>query len=621
MLERIREGSQGVVAKTVLGLVILTFAVSGIGSYLGSSSDSAVATVNGVEIGQAEFDQAYQDERNQMQRQYGQMFDQLLADEAYLANFKQGVLDRLVVEELQKQQASDLGIRVGDDQIKDLIRQAPQFQTSGAFDNDIFESYLRQNGLTFSKYREWVRQQYSRNQYVGSISATDFVLPNEVSKYQKLNEQTRSFELLSLKVDDLKKQVKFEQADLESYYSLNMTRYMTPEKVAVEYILVNSEELAANLEVTDEEVRQYYEDNQAEFTTPERRRISHILIESGDDAESRVNELEKKVSGGEDFAEIAKANSQDTFSAENGGDLEWLEPGAMDEAFDKAAFALEKVGDVSSVVKTEFGFHLIKLTGLEPEVVKSFDEAKKGIADTIKADKASENYISVQSQVNETAFESPETLDDAADDSGIALKTTKLVARNQLPAEINYPAVVNKVFDEDFITEGLNSELININDSLSVAVRVTEHEAPRQQTLQEVAQLVETAVVKQKAQELAEKVGQDAVAKAKSGEEFSVLSDELGAQYSRHDNLARSSTDVDVAIRNKVFELAKPVEAVSEVDTITLQSGDVAVISLNSIGQVASQDANQQKSALANIINQVTTRALLDASREAADIK
>ncbi len=621
MLERIREGSQGITAKIILGLVILTFAISGIGSYINSQADVVVKTVNGVEITQAELDQAFENERNRMKQQYGDFIEQLMADESYVANFKQGVLDRLVVEELQRQQAKELGIRVSDEQIKETILEMPEFQRNGKFDNELYLALLRQAGFQPAQFRDYLRNQMSRAQYQAAVMGSEFVLPYEISQYTNLNNQVRSFKQLTVQASDLTSEVELTEEEITAYFELNKSQYQTQHKVAVEYIKLNADEIAAGLDISEEQLREYYELNTKEFSTPEQRRISHILVNAADDAEQKINDIKAKLDAGEDFAEVAKNFSEDTFSAENGGDLDWFQSGVFGEAFDNAVTSLEKAGDISEVFESESGFHIVKMTDFVEGRQLSFETVKNQIAEQLKADRINELYIEAQTKVSQIAFEVPDSLKEAATDAGVELKSTALSTYSELQQVLGNPIAVSKAFDEAFISEGLNSDLIEIDDSNSIVLRVVENSPTRQQSLDEVKESVVASLTKQRAAELAKAKAKELLEKANAGAELSSLEQEPSVKFAEFSDITRVDASVNAAVRDAVFELPKPADSAQELSTVTLPSGDAAVVALTSVSVKAPQVAEPQQNQLMSMVAQQATKALIQASKANADIE
>lgn len=620
MLDRIREGSQGIAAKVILGLVILTFAISGIGSYINSKADTAVKSVNGVEITQTALEEAFQNERNRMKQQFGDVVEQLMADESYVANFKAGILDRLVVEELQRQQAKDLGIRVSDEQIKRTIVEMPEFQRNGVFDNEVYLALLRQAGFTPLQFRDYLRQQMTRSQYTASLMGSEFVLDHETEQYASLNNQTRTYSQALVSSKALEASVELTEDEIQAYYDNNKFSYKTADKVAIEYVFIDAKALANAVDVTEEQLNEYYQQNIVEFTQQEQRRISHILVEAGDNAQQKIEEAKAKLDAGDSFESVVKGFSEDSFSAENGGDLEWFEQGIFGDAFDSAVLSLEKAGDTSDVFESESGFHIVKLTEYVKAEITPFDEVKETIASQLQQLRIDELYIEAQTKVSELAFEIPDTLEDAAEVAGLELKNTELKTANELQGILGSQVAVSKAFDETFISEGLNSDLIEINDTTSLVLRVTDNQPARIQKLDEIKIRIEAALTREKAAELASQKALDLAERVKSGEAIEGLADNT-VIVSENTDIARFDTTVNANIRDAVFELAKPLNGQAEVSTVETSNGDAAVVSLTSVkvkpAAVEEPVANQ----VLNVVGQQAIKALIEASKNNADIE
>lgn len=621
MLERIREGSQGIVAKSVLGLVILTFAISGIGSYITSQADTAAAVVNDVEISASVFDQQYQNQRARMQQQYGDFVEQLMADEAYVERFRRNVLDSLVVEELQRQVSQSVGVRVGDDQVKQAILEMPEFQMAGTFDNEIYLAKLRQAGIKPNEFREMIRKDIQNSQYSNAVFGSEFLLPSEKKAFVKLAEQKRSFAEIELKVSDYESTVEVSEEDLTEYFEANKFQYKTEEKISVEYVLVDSAKMKQNIDVSEQEISTYYEQNISAFTSNARRKVAHILVDFGDDksaASDKARDLKNQLNSGADFAELAKANSSDTFSAENGGDLGWLEPGLMGESFEGAVASLNEKGQVTDVVETDFGFHIIKLTDFEPEVVKLLADVEQEIKQTIIDNRITEKYITAQTDLVEKAFEIPDTLTDAAEFAGLKVLKTGLVSRSMLPAELANPVVSNKLFDETFRNERLNSDLLEISDSQSIVVRVDDYLAPQPKSFEDVKKEVELAVIKNKTKEMIEAKASELLAKLNDGESIS----QLGLPVRTHDSISRDEAEINAQTRAEVFKLPKPTDKPS-VAKVVQRSGDISIVALQAVEEatVDNVEESDKLTQLESLASRVANKAYVDALKSNAEIK
>lgn len=624
MLERIREGSQGPWAMIIIGLVVLSFVFAGVGSYLNSSGETVAATVNGEEIGLNELERAYQSQRSRMESQYGESVSALFADEGYMQQFRRGVLDSLIDEKLVEQKARELGLRVGDDQIRDTIRSMPEFQLGGQFNNDRYLALLRQNGYQPSDFRNFLRTQLTREQLTRALGVSDFALPGEARRVFDLQAQTRDARYVVVDAAPFADEVEISDADIQGYYDANITSFDTEEKVSVAYVKLSVDDLKGDVTVSDDDVSAWYEENKDQYRDEEQRRVSHILIETGDDeaaAKAKAEALLAEIKGGADFATVAEESSEDSFSAENGGDLDYITPGMMDDAFDSAVFSLKNVGDVTDVVKTEFGFHIIKLTDLKPETIKPFSDVAGEIRENLITEKATDRFYELQSRMAEVAFEVPDTLDEVAAIANTSIETTPLFTRNDVPAEIDNPQVVSDVFSPELIEEQVNSDLIELDASTVMVVRVNEHEAQRTKSLDEVKESITASLRSEKAQQAAQDWAEAQLAQLESGND---IADSLSARsldWETVENVNRGDQQLPRNLLDTLFTLA-PAEGKSR-RVALLGSGDVALIELTAVhAPEAADDATvaaiRQRLAQAN--SQSTYAAFVKALRDEADV-
>ncbi|WP_448213338.1 SurA N-terminal domain-containing protein [Colwellia sp. MEBiC06753] len=586
MLESIREGSQGIIAKVILGFIILTFAVAGIGGYT-SSVDNSVATVNGEKISQQAFDQAYQSQRNRMTQQFGEMFDTLSADPNYMANFRKGVIDSLINEKLIDQNVDELALRISDEEIKKTIRTMPEFQVNGVFDNNRYLAIINQSGFyQSSDFRDYLRVEMTRRQLSQALVSTEFSLPYQSAQLTALQNQKRDIAYAIVGAQQFTDSVEVTTEEITSFYQNNQSMFENQELVKLDYVALNVADIAKSIEVSDEEVEAFYNENINEFSQDEQRRISHILVEFGDDeaaAQSKAQALLERINSGEDFAEIAKTESADTYSGENGGDLEWIERGVMDEAFDEAAFSLASAGDVSDVVKSSFGFHIIKLTEFTPKQVKPFAEVKEELIARVSNDKAQNKFFELQQELARVSFEFPDSLDDAAAVINGEVKTSEWVSRLGNPAPFDAPNLIDAAFSDIVLQEHMNSDLIEVNDSLVMVVRLREHQAASVKPLSEVEPQIAERLTNQKATEKAQTVVEELVAKLAAGESIDTDLEAVNSTFTQQADVARFGGTIDSAIVRKAFVLPHPVEGGVSASSATLANGDLAVVQVTAV--------------------------------------
>ncbi|MDR8523235.1 SurA N-terminal domain-containing protein [Shewanella fidelis] len=571
MLEKIREGSQGVIAKSILILVILSFAFTGVSSYLGSSTEVAAATVNGEEISNSALEQAYQNERSRLEQQLGDMFATLAADDNYMQSVKQSVLERLVADKLLDQNAAELGLRVSDEQIKAAILAEPAFQTDGVFDNDRYLTILRGLGYQANTFRDMMRTDMTRRQLVATLVGSEFVLPGEAEYVAELQGQTRDIDYKIIDATPYLADVSVTDEQIQTYYNANLAQFVRPEVVSLDYVELNAADIAKDITVTDAEAQAYYDEHKAQYTQAEKRLAAHILVQLGDDedaAKAKAEAIYKQLQDGADFAELAKTESEDTFSGEQGGQLDWFEAGVMEPEFDAALFALNK-GEYSNVVKTNFGYHIIKALDIQAGAQAPFADVKEKIVAKLQEQQAVDKFYELQQVLADTSYEVPDTLVDAAKDVGVAVETTPEFTRNNPPELFSKPDVLKEAFSTNVLVDGMNSDVLEVAPNHVVVIRVNSHKEAGTMELAEVRNAIAGRLKQEQANEAARKQAQEAMTAVEASGET--------VDYLVKDKLTRFDQDIDGAIVNKAFAMAQPAGKAT-VDTVALANGYAVVV-------------------------------------------
>ena len=586
MLENIRESSQGLTAKIILGFIILTFAVAGIGSY-SNSVDSSVADVNGEKISQDEFNKAYQAQRNRMAQQFGDMFETLSADPGYMSNFRNGVVDSLINQKLVDQNSETLAIRVADQRIKSTIRNMPEFQVDGVFDNNRYLAMINQAGFyQSSDFRDYLRTEMTRRQITQALVTSEFSLPYQESIFTALQNQQRDIRFATINAEQFKATIELTGEEVNDYYLANQSRFENQEQVKVNYITLDVSDIAKTIVLTDADVEAYYQNNINQYREEEQRRVAHILIEVGDDeadAKARAEALLVKINAGEDFATLAKENSADTFSGENGGDLDWIDAGVMDPAFDEAAFALIDVGSVSDVVKTEFGFHIIKLTDYKAEKVQSLDEVREELVAKAKKEKAQDKFFELQQEVARLSFEFPDSLDDAANAINATVKTSNWLTRGTNAAPFDVSNVVETAFSDIVVSEQLNSDIVVVSDNLAIVMRLNEYQEASVKALTEVSGQIKAILIAQKASEKAQAVADELLVAFKAGTDITEQLTKIGATMEVKSSVTRTGSGLDASLARETFKLPRPSEGVVSATTVNLSNGNLALLEVQAV--------------------------------------
>ncbi|MGL5948692.1 MAG: peptidylprolyl isomerase [Aeromonas sp.] len=630
MLDTLREGAQGKVAKVILILIILSFALAGIGSYINGPARTAPASVNGEEISASALENAYRNERSRLESQMGEAFNQLAANPEYSKKLRRDVLDRLIEQALLDSKAKQLGLRVGDEAIKAAIMSMPDFAVDGKFSNERYLQLVRNAGMTPEAFGESLRQEMVRQQLVGALLGSEVALKPAAEQLDKLYNQTRDLQVVRINVADHVAAVSVSEEEIAQFYKANGNRFMSDEQVKIDYLLLDAAALSQGIKVTADDAKRYYDEHQELFARAERRQVAHILLPFNDDeaaAEKAATDLLAKLQQGGDFAASAKAQSGDTFSASKGGALDWFERGVMDAAFEEAAFALANVGDLSGVVKSPFGFHLIKLLAVEAGQTKPFAEVEAETISRLQAEKAKERYFSEQQKLADASFENPDSLDMAAQALGLKVQSSDYFSRENAPAPFNDAKVLAQAFAENLRDENTNSEVIEIGDGKALVLHITGHRPRATKPLAEVKTELTAAITQEKAGELARALGQSVVDAVQSG---TLIADAVRAAKLSVETLnkvARFGDELDQAVLAQAFSLPRPVASNGAVKpSLTLASqanGDRVVLALTAVNEPseASQLAGMLQGQLAQSQSQAQYQALLKLLRKNASIE
>ena len=627
LMDKLRDGAQGRVAKIIFWLIILSFALAGVGSYINRPASNDPAVVDDDVISAQILEQSYQNERARMQAQYGDAAAQLLNNPQYLTQLKKSVLERLVNQSILNSKAQKAGIHLGDEQVKEIIRQMPEFQTDNKFDNQKFVTVLSRAGYTPESFANSMRQDLARQYWLDGVLTTEFALPAEVKRLDALYQQTRDVKMITIPVETFSKQVTVTDQEIEAFYKEHSNEFMQSEQVKLNYVLLDSAELAKTIQPTDSDLKAYYQKNADQFTEPARRKVAHILITEKDDkaAQKKADELLAKLKSGADFAQLAKESSADTLSARQGGELDWFEKGVMDPAFEQAAFALNQKNELSAVVKSSFGYHIIKLLDKQDAIVTPYDKALQVVRQKYSDEKSKELFADQQQKLSDIGFENPDSLDAVVESLKLTLQKTDFITAQQLPAAINVPAIREQAFAENLRDENTNSEVIAVSDTAAVMLHVIDYKPASAKPLTEVKDQV---VAKLKATKAAEKARAEAVAlleKVKAGQAIDEQLTKLNAKVEEKKGMARFGTDIPASLAQVVFRLAKPADKMVSAGLYSDELGNQSVLVLEKvISAPESADSPLQQGLSQQVIKlkqEETYGALIEQLRQKADIK
>ena len=504
------------IAQLFLLLIALTFATWGIESYTRFRGGvDTVAEVNGIRITQREFDEELRRQQDQLRQMFGRAYDPSLLD---TAETRQRLLDGMISQRLVAHAAFKSNIVVTDDMLLETIHSIPAFQSNGKFDKAQYELALRSQNppIAPAQFEARLRNDLALQQLAGAVGGTAIVSRTVTGRIAALEGQKREVAEALLPAEQYLQRAKVDDAKVKDYYETHQAEFRTPERIRAQYALLSADALAKLEPATDAEVEAAYKQRASQFKVDEQRRASHILVKDKAQAEKLADEVKKNPNR---FAELAKKYSQDPGSAEKGGDLGWFGPGMMVKPFEDAVFALKKQGEIVGPVQSEFGYHVIRLTGIQAGKTRSLDEVKKELADEISRQKGQRKFAESAEAFSNLVYEQPDSLQPAADRFKLTLRTTPWISKSasQELGPLDNPKLLAALFSADSIKNKRNTDAIEVAPGTLVAARVAEYQPAAQRTFDEVKGEITDKLRRQQAVELAQKDGEAKLADLRKG--------------------------------------------------------------------------------------------------------
>lgn len=606
MLQQIRDRSQSMAAKVIVGAVIVTLALFGVESLVGlfSQSSDNVAEVNGEGISR---------QAVEMQVQRAIRSGQVPPDQE--RQLRSQVIDQLITQQLLDQYAEQGGLYISDAQLDRMIVSRPEFQDQdGNFSADIFRNRLSSAGYTPQSFRQQLQQDLLRQQIQQGLAVSEFMLPSERDQLSALLNQSRSFRYYTLGRDDLSAPVNVDEQSVQAYYDQHQDQFQRPEQVKLNYLVLDQAALAEDVEVDEQALRSAYAERKAEAP----RRISHIMVSFGDErtreeARQRLQQVRERLQAGEEFAKLADEYSDDTTTSGNGGALGVINRGFFGEEFENAAFSLEQ-GEVSDIVETDNGLHLLKATGVE---LPSFDEMRDELHDQVAMGQAEDRFNELAQQLIDESF-AAEDLASVAEDLGLKVRSSDWVSRNDVSGVLAEPGVMDAAFQPDVLEEGYNSEVIELDDQRRMVLRVTDHREAATLPLEEVRDQVRAAVEAAAVQQALSERATELAEALKSGRELSL-------DWTDVDAVTRRSVadSVPQAVVAQAFRLPRPSPQGTTYGKADTPQG-VALIALDSVseGKVSAEDSGGVSVLMAERLRvQAAVQGLLQSLRDEAEVE
>ncbi|GLH38711.1 MULTISPECIES: SurA N-terminal domain-containing protein [Pseudomonas] len=584
MLQNIRDNSQGWIAKTIIGVIVALMALTGFDAiFQATTHKNEAAKVNGDEISQNELSQAVDMQRRQLMQQLGKDFDASLLDEKML---RESALKGLIDRKLLLQGAEQAKFSFSEAALDQVILQTPEFQVDGKFSSERFDQVIRQLGYSRMQFRQMLAQEMLIGQLRAGVAGSGFVTDAEVLAFARLEKQTRDFATLNVKADPAA--VKLTDDEVKAYYDEHAKEFMTPDQVIIDYVELKKSSFFDQVAVKDEDLEAAYQKEIANLS--EQRRAAHILIEVNDktteaQAKAKIEEVQARLAKGEKFEALAKEFSQDPGSANNGGDLGYAGPGVYDPAFEKALYSLSK-DQVSEPIRTDFGFHLIKLLGVEAPEVPTLASLKDKLTRELKAAQVEQRFVEATKQLEDSAFEASDLAQPAAD-LKLTVHTSKPFGREGGEGVAANRAVVTAAFSPEVIDEGANSTAIELDPETVIVLRAKEHLKPAQLPLESVSAAIRTQLTKEHASAEAKTRAEKLIADLRDGK--APLDKAVdGQNWKTTEAATRGQEGVDPAVLQALFRMPKPAAKDKPTFTsVTLPDGSLMIVRLNGVNEAA----------------------------------
>jgi peptidyl-prolyl cis-trans isomerase D len=521
MFDAVRNNKRMV--QVFLALIILPFAFFGVESYVSNvGTGNELAKIGDVKISPQQFQEALREQQDRLRAQLGGQFDSKLLD---TPEARKAILDDLVDQRLLVLEANKRKLVAGDDAIRRTVGSIDAFKVDGKFSSERYEAALRNQGMTPAGFEAQLRQDLTVQQLAGALGQSGVVARTVSDRVIAMQTETRNVQESRIALDGYLGQVKLADGAAKKFYDENAKQFETPEQAKAEYLVLSMETIGAQMAVSDAEIKAWYDGHKDRYAVPEERRASHILVASEkvgkDKAKSRAAELLAEIrKDPSSFAELAKKNSDDPGSAAKGGDLGFFGRGMMVKPFEDTTFAL-KDGEISGVVESDFGFHIIKLTGIHAAKEKPLAEVRGEIEEELRKTAASRKFAEAAETFSNLVYEQSDSLKPAADRFKLEVKQSGWINRQANPANgpVGNEKVLAALFSEDSVKNKRNTETVEIAPNTLVAARVAEYKPAALLPFESVKTSIETLLTRQEAQAMARKEGETRLEALKKGED------------------------------------------------------------------------------------------------------
>ena len=593
MLQQLRDQTQSTGFKILVVAIIVVLTLFGFGAtniFMGSVPN--IATVGDFDITESVLSVETERERRRLLSQMGPEFDPADIDRIQLQNY---ALEQLVNRQVLYQAAAQLDIGFSDADVNQRLVESPAYQIDGQFSEAVYRQQLQLMGFAPLQFIQEVRQGLGSELLRASIAEPSFTQDWEVAQAAALLNQRRDIAYLDLTLQDYLENIDIADEDVALRYEEDQRSYITDARADVEWLELSLEELRSSVEVddSDDALRAIYEDDISAMDQQRQRNSAHILVVVDEETDesaalAKIQEAANRLEAGEDFSALAKELSEDPGSSDSGGSLGMMSKGSFDPVFEDALWALENPGDVSEPVRSEFGYHLIRLNEIGVADVPTFAEEKNNILDRLRAEAAGEAFDAAVEELEQRAFEERYELTETASAIGLSLQLAEGITESVASDGQQWALGGNSdVIDSLFSTEGLegeNSAVIVMNDGRAVVVRVAQYHAPEQLTLADVRQTILDELKQETARGEIEADKANALAQLEEGVSVTEVANDLGKRWATHELITRMSltpagaANVPESILAEAFSLPRPEDGGKSIGSATTPEGSALII-------------------------------------------
>jgi peptidyl-prolyl cis-trans isomerase D len=618
MLQTIRDRFTGGFALGILALIAVPFAFFGITDYNFLTSGSA-AKVGDQEISILQLENAYQNQLLQMS-DYGDLPPE------YRQLIREGVLQSLIRDTLVEQYVIDEGFRIDDSLVAEVIENASQFQEDGVFKKELYYTWLDQTAQDVRAFEAQQRQSIRVGQLQRGIGATAFVTPSEYRRYLNLFAEQRQFSMATFDVAALADTVVIRDEDVVAYYEAHPTEFMSPESVDFNYLELSRESLAAQATISEEQLQQHYQDSVDRFQQDEQRRASHILILAGDDEAAALElatSLAARAKAGEPFADIARSNSMDTGTAEQGGDLGAVFQSQMPGALGDTIFAMSK-GQIQGPVKTDFGYHVVQLNDVIPGGPLPLDQVRGELEEELRDRAAEDEYRALERRISDALFDAAD-LQAIADATGLPLRSATDFTRDGGEPFGANQTVIDTVFDLRTLNDGQISDVVEIDADRAIVVKVSTYHEEARKPLEDVRDEIIFSQQSERALNMIQDRSRRLYEALDQGQDFAEVATDLEASYTPPATTDRSNPEIDRALLDAIFRVKKPSSDKASIGDVVTDAGDYVVFVVNAVipgrpETIPLADRDARKDELQRVAGQADFGAFVGELERRADV-